>query len=69
MIERADFIEAVDPATRRAFRIWCRESGEASYPRIEALVVYMPVLKFGELKARVRLVKGQLPAVVESCSV
>jgi len=70
IIRRADFIEAVDPATRRAFRIWHRESPESTYPgtRIETLVVYMPSRDFGDLKSRVRTVKGRLPSLVECLS-
>jgi len=70
MISRADFIEAVDRATRRAFRIWHRESSESRSPatRIETLVVYMPSRDFEDLKSRVRAVKGCLPALVESLS-
>jgi hypothetical protein len=68
MISRADFIEAVDPGTRRAFRIWHRESSESRSPatRIETLIVYMPAREFGDLKSRVRAVKGCVPALVES---
>jgi hypothetical protein len=70
LIQSADFIEAVDPATRRAFRIWHRESPEPNEngTRIETLVVYMPAREFGDLKSRVRAVKGCRPAVVECVS-
>jgi len=71
IIERADFIEAVDPETRRAFRIWHREAPAAGYPgtRLESLVVYMRSSEFGELKSRVRTVKGCLPALVECLNI
>jgi hypothetical protein len=68
LILRANVIEAIDPATRRAFQIWCRESWEKDYPgtRIDSLIVYLPYNEFGQLKNQVRAVKGRLPALVES---
>lgn len=65
IVRRASFIEAIDQQTQFAFRIWCTGTFGKEQP-IEKLNVRMSSTEFGELKARVRSIKGCMPGLVES---